>query len=64
MPFPHDHEWKDGVRQPGHLPPNLSYKFSWEPAFGVGLVIACTIGVIWVTVNNCTGIGVADDFLL
>jgi hypothetical protein len=35
MPSPHDHEWKDGIRQPGHLPPDPSYEFSWESVLGV-----------------------------
>lgn len=64
MPFPHDLEWRDGVRQPGHLPPDPSYEFSWEPVLGVGLVVVCAVGIIWVTKNDVTGVGVADDFLL
>lgn len=28
MTFPHDHEWKDGVRQPDYHPPDPSYNFS------------------------------------
>ena len=27
FPFPHDHEWKDGVRGKEHLPPSPEYKF-------------------------------------
>lgn len=64
MPFPHDHEWRDGVRQPGHLPPDPSYEFSWKPVLGVGLVVVCAVGIIWVAGNDVTGVGVADDFLL
>lgn len=64
MPFPHDHEWKDGVRQPGHLPPDPSYEFSWEPVLGVGLVVVSVVGIVWVAGNDVTGVGVADDFLL
>ncbi|NLU24614.1 MAG: RHS repeat-associated core domain-containing protein, partial [Clostridiales bacterium] len=64
MPFPHDHEWRDGIRQPGHLPPDPSYDFSWEPVLGVGLVAISVIGVAWVAGNDVTGVGVADDFLL
>ncbi|MDY2961822.1 MAG: RHS repeat-associated core domain-containing protein, partial [Oscillospiraceae bacterium] len=64
MPFPHDHEWKDGVRQPDHLPPDPFYKFSWEPVLGAGLVVASVIGIVWVAGNDVTGVGIADDFLL
>jgi hypothetical protein len=46
MPFPHDFEWKDGIRQPGHLPPDPSYEFRWEPVLGVGLVVVCAVGII------------------
>ena len=63
MHFPHDHEWKDGVRQPGHLPPDPSYEFSWEPVIGIGLVTVGLIGIIAVAADDVTGIGVANDFL-
>jgi RHS repeat-associated protein len=64
MPFPHDHEWKDGVRQPDHLPPDSSFEFSWEPVLGVGLVVVCGLGMGLVAADDATGVGVADDFLL
>ncbi|WP_052335627.1 RHS repeat-associated core domain-containing protein [Faecalispora jeddahensis] len=63
MPFPHDHVWKDGVRQPGHLPPDPFYDFSWEPVLGVGLVVVCAVSIAFVAADDATGIGVADDFL-
>ena len=64
MPFPHDHEWKDGVRQPDHLPPDTSYEFSFEPVLGAGLVVVCAIGIGVIVVDDLTGVGIADDFLL
>lgn len=63
IPFPHDHEWKDGKRQKGHLPPSPEYEFSLDPVLGVGLVTICVIGIIFVAADDATGIGVADDFL-
>ena len=63
IPFPHDHEWKDGKRQKGHLPPSPEYEFSLDPVLGVGLVTICVIGIVVVAADDATGIGVADDFL-
>ena len=63
MPFPHDHEWKNGERGKEHLPPDPSYKMSWEPVIGAGLVVICTVGIIAVAADDLTGVGVADDFL-
>lgn len=63
MPFPHDHEWKNGKRGKEHLPPDPSYKVSLEQVVGIGLVAICTVGIIVVATDNVTGIGFADDFL-
>lgn len=63
MPFPHDHEWKNGERGKEHLPPDPSYKMSWEPVIGAGLVVICTVGIIAVAADDLTGVGVADGFL-
>ena len=63
MPFPHDHEWKNGERGKEHLPPDPSYKMSWDPVIGAGLVVICTVGIIAVAADDLTGVGVADDFL-
>ena len=63
MPFPHDHEWKNGERGKEHLPPDPSYKMSWKPVIGAGLVVICTVGIIAVAADDLTGVGVADDFL-
>lgn len=32
-------EWKNGERGKEHLPPDPSYKMSWEPVIGAGLVV-------------------------
>ena len=64
MPFPHDHEWKDGERQPNHLPPDPSYEFNWEPIAGIGLATICVVGIIIIASDDITGVGVANDFLL
>ena len=63
MPFPHDHEWKNGERGTEHLLPDPSYKMSWDPVIGAGLVVICTVGIIAVAADDLTGVGVADDFL-
>ena len=63
MPFPHDHEWKDGIRQPDHLPPDPTYKINWEPVLGVVLIVGCVAAIALVAADNVTGIGVLDDFL-
>ena len=64
IPFPHDHEWKDGKRQKEHLPPSPEYQFSLEPAIGVGIIIVGGVAIGLVLADNITGIGVGDDFLL
>ena len=56
-------EWKNGERGKEHLPPDPSYKMSWEPVIGAGLVVICTVGIIAVAADDLTGVGVADDFL-
>ena len=45
------------------LAPDPSYKMSWEPVIGAGLVVICTVGIIAVAADDLTGVGVADDFL-
>lgn len=52
----HNHDWENGVRGP-------AYSMSNETAIGVALVAACTIGIIFVAVDDVTGVGIADDFL-
>ena len=64
IPFPHDHEWKDGQRGKDHLAPDPAYEFSWIPILGVGLVSACAIGTAIVVADNITGVGVMDDILI
>ena len=63
MPFPHDHDWENGKRGKGHLPPAPEYQFNWEPIVGLGLLTACVIVIVVVAADDITGIGVADDFL-
>lgn len=63
MPFPHDHEWNNGIRGKDHLPPSPDYEFFWEPVVGIGMVTICAIGIVIVSADDATGIGVADDFL-
>ena len=46
-----------------NIPPDPSYKMSWEPVIGAGLVVICTVGIIAVAADDLTGVGVADDFL-
>ena len=54
---------KNGERGKEHLPPDPSYKMSWEPVIGAGLVVICTVGIIAIAADDLTGVGVADDFL-
>ena len=63
VPFPHDHEWKNGERQTDHLPPDPSYNINWEPVIGAGLVLVCAVGIMAVAADDVIGVGVADDFL-
>ena len=63
VPFPHDHEWKDGKRQKDHLPPSPDYEFTLDTIIGIGMVTICAIGMVAITVDDLTGVGVADDFL-
>ncbi len=53
----HFHDWSNGKRGP-------AYVISWDAIAGTGLIVACGIGVAYVTANNITGVGVVDDFLL
>ena len=62
--FPHDHEWINGKRGKEHLPPSPEYQFSWEPFIGIGITAVCVIGIVVIAVDDVSGIGVADDFLL
>ena len=64
MPFPHDHEWKDGERGEDHLPPSPDHEFSLEPIIGITIATVCAVGIVVVVANDLTGVGVLDDFLL
>lgn len=64
IPFPHDHEWNNGKRQKEHIPTSPEYEISWEPVVGIGITFACAIGIVIVSADDFTGIGVADNFLL
>lgn len=63
LPFPHDHEWKNGKRGKDHIPPSPEYKFSWEPIIGIGIVTVCSVGMVFVIANDATGVGILDNFL-
>lgn len=63
MPFPHDHEWKNGQRGKEHLPPDPAYEFSRTPVVGIGLMSICAIGFPVAAADNVAGIGVVDDVL-
>lgn len=63
LPFPHDHEWKNGDRQKDHLPPSPDYEFSLDPVIGIGIVTICTVAIVVVAADDVTVVGVADDFL-
>lgn len=52
MPFPHDHEWKDGKRGQDHLDPSPDYKRvfnhdNWQKAGAVVLGTALLVGDIY-----------------
>lgn len=63
-PFPHDHEWKDGKRNPEHSPPSPDYEFSGNMLLGTGLIVIGVVGIVWLTANDVTGVGAADDGLI
>lgn len=56
--------WDNGKRGKNHLSPSSEYEFSIDPIVGATLVGVCIIGLIVVTVDDLTGVGVADDALL
>lgn len=62
--FPHDHEWKNGIRGKEHLPPSPDYKISIKPVIGSALVIASLVGLAGMVINDITGIGTLDNFLI
>ncbi len=64
IPFPHDHEWKNGKREEDHLDPSPDYNISWEPIAGVGLIVICVIGGCVVAADDATGVGVLDNALI
>ncbi len=64
VPFPHDHEWKDGKRGKDHLNPSPEYEFSFDPVIGVGLIVICALTIVIVAADDLTLIGAANNFLL
>ena len=52
----HNHDWDNGVRGP-------AYSSGWSPIAGVGLIIVCTAGVVFVALDDASIVGIADDFL-
>ena len=63
IPFPHDHEWKDGERQKEHLPPSQDYNISLNSIIGECILIVGVVSFA-LLLDDATGIGVIDDFLL
>ena len=41
-----------------------NYEISWEPLIGSLLLVVCIIGIILIALNDVTGVGVFDDFLI
>ena len=53
----HYHDWEGGVRGPAHA-------FSWDTFWGGLLAAGCLAAIVVVAVDDSTGIGVADDWLV
>jgi len=53
----HNHNWVNGKRGP-------AYSTGWESAFGIGMIIVFGIACVAVALDDATGVGVIDDFLL
>ena len=53
----HNHDWENGVRGP-------AYSTARAPVAGIVVTAACLIGIVIIAVDDTTGIGIADDFLL
>ena len=64
LPFPHDHEWKNGTRGKDHLPPSPEYEFHIEPFAGAGLLALSAIGMAVIAIDDVTGVGAVDDCFL
>ena len=64
MEFPHDHEWKDGIRGKEHLKPSPEFQINWEPILGFGLVIGGALGVAFIVADDISVVGVIDDICI
>ncbi|MDD2592705.1 MAG: hypothetical protein PHN21_07865, partial [Erysipelotrichaceae bacterium] len=71
--FPHEHEWKNGKRQPGvSIPPVnkqiiTSHSMSnscWVKLTGVGLIIVAGIATIILIADDATVVGALNDPLI
>ena len=53
----HNHDWNDGKRGP-------AYSINWGAVAGVALITVCVVGLTVVIIDDATGLGAADDFLI
>lgn len=53
----HKHDWVDGKRGPAHL--SIKNKLT-----GAGIVVICSLGVAYVALNDLSGAGTMDDYLM
>lgn len=62
---PHDQDWDwsdpehPKLGNPYPSPEEIS--INWESIIGVGMVCVAVVGIVWVTANDVTGVGIADD---
>ena len=63
LEFPHDHIWENGERGEEHLPPSPEYEFSWDPLAGTAIVTVSIVAMVFVAVDDTSGIGAIDDIL-
>ncbi len=62
--FPYDHVWDNGKRGKEHLPQSPDYEIEYSPLTGAAMVTICSLGMVIVAVDDITGFGVANDFLI
>ena len=63
---PHDHDWDWSGKNPslGDPYPHTEKINNSSSVLGYGLVAVCAAGLAIIALNDITGVGVADDFLV
>ena len=53
----HHHDWNNGKR-------GDSYAIEWQKLAGVALITVCVVGCAIIAIDDISGVGICDDFLL